>query len=48
MGGDDGGLVARLRALRFTDAPDDLRERCWQQLQPRIQDLLTEPEQERS
>jgi hypothetical protein len=47
LDGHDDRLVARLRELRFTDAPDELRERCWEQLQPKIHDLLTAPEQER-
>jgi hypothetical protein len=39
-------LVTRLRALRMAEAPAEVRERCWQQLQARIAEgLLAEVEQ---
>ena len=31
-GGDDGALEARLRGLKWAEAPADVRERCWRRL----------------
>jgi hypothetical protein len=44
---DSDPLVSRLRALRSTEAPAEVRERCWQQLQARIAEMHGEPEPER-
>jgi hypothetical protein len=41
---EDDPLVARLRALRWAPAPDEVRERCWQRIRERVAELKAEKE----
>src|SRR5436309_2549445 len=40
-------LVARLRALRWSPAPQEVRERCWRRIRERVAELKAEKEAER-
>lgn len=36
---DDDPLVLRLRAMTWAEVPTDVRERCWHEIEKRIDDL---------
>ena len=36
---DDDPLVERLRAMTWAEAPADVRERCWQEIKKRVDEL---------